>query len=136
MHLFSDFNLEKKAFISKRRQARLALTVTADVALLAPFGVEERAVSTVRAEVSHRVRELSKASTAVRWPHRLSGAVAAVIASPCTLNAHTVSAVTAHVLVEALGDGVWEAEHTVLSCALLLAAPDAFKLVSHFVETF
>ena len=90
-HLFSDkncFNF-KKAFVSKRRQARLALAVATDVALLAPFGVEERAVSTVRAEVSHHVRELSKASAAMRWPHRLSAAVVAVTPTPCTLNIHT-----------------------------------------------
>ena len=110
--------------------------MTADVALLAPFGVEERAVSIARAEASHHVREFSKTSAAVRWSHRLSAAVVAVIASPCTLNTHTVSAVATHVLVEALGNGVWEAEHTVLPCALLLAAPDPLKLFDHFFEAF
>ena len=75
---------EKKPFISflSNGKQRSTLAVTADVALLAPFGIEECAVSAVRAEVAHHVQEFSKASATVRWPHRLSAAVIAVVTCP------------------------------------------------------
>ena len=127
---------EKKSFVSFLSNVKQlsTLAVTADVALLAPFGIDECAVSTVGAEVAHHVQEFSKASATVRWPHRLSAAVIAVVTCPQALDAHAVTAVVTHVLVEALGDGVGKAKHAVLPCTLLLAAADALKLVGHFVE--